>query len=219
MNLWGMSMNAREYMKDMNTRQKIDYIWYYYKIHIIAAIVIIIFCGMFVHDRINSKDYVFNFTVIGNSINFDMQSSMEKEATQLLVGRTDSKKQVLFDFMSESKNAKGEVELQPAMQQKLIVKMASGEINVIALDKKLFSPLAAQGALLKLGDAKGLEFDNTKGIKAKDISGSDEYIGIDISDNKKLKDMGFDTDNKVLCILVKNENIDMAVKFVNWILK
>jgi hypothetical protein len=174
---------------------------------------------MFIHDRINSKDYVFNFTAIGNSINFDMQSSMEKEATQLLVGRTDSKKQVLFDFMSESKNAQGEVELQPTMQQKLIVKMASGEINVIALDKKLFSQLAAQGALLKLSDAKGLEFDNTRGIIAKGIAGSDEYFGIDINGNKRLKNMGFDTDNKVLCILIKNKNIDMAVKFVDWILK
>lgn len=212
-------MNGREYMKDMNTKQKIDYVWYYYKIHIIVAIVIIIFCGMFISDKINSKNYVFDFTVIGSSINSDIQNSTQKEATSLLLGKTDGKDQVLFDFILQSKNANGEVELGSSMQQKFVVKMAVGEIDVIALDKKLFSELASQGALVKLSDLNGLELNDAVEVSAKNKAGEENVYGIEISNSKKLKSMGYDLDNKILCVVEKTKNIDMSVKFVNWIIK
>lgn len=212
-------MNAREYMKDMNTKQKIDYIWYYYKVHIIVTLIAIFLIGTFVSDKINSKNYVLSFTVIGSSFNVDQQDEMQKEVTKLLLGKTDGKDQAYIDFMPLYKNSSGELTLQPELQQKFIVKMAAGEIDVAALDKNMFASLAANGGLVKLGDLKGLELNNNTTVKATNETGSEGVYGIDISSNAKLKEMNYDTENKVLCVTYKSENKDMAVKFINWLLK
>lgn len=45
--------------KDMDFKGKLNYFWYYYKIHTFAAIIIVIFVSIFIHDMVTAKDYNF----------------------------------------------------------------------------------------------------------------------------------------------------------------
>ena len=212
-------MKAREYMKDMNRKQKIDYIWDYYKVHIIVGLIVIIFSGIFISESINKKNYVFNFTIVGNCIDTSKQEKLEKEATKLLVGKTDSKDQVLFDFIYQNKKDDGTLELDSAMQQKLIIRTAVGEIDAAVLDENLFRQFAAQGAVLKLDGLNGLEPGNMEKVKTKGGSGVEETYGIRADSIQKLKNISYDSQGKILCIIAKTEDPAAAVKFINWLVK
>ena len=66
----GVSDEIREQhqkTKNMTFKERLAYFWYYYKIHTIAVIAILIFGGMLIHDITSSKDYCF-YGVMLNSI-------------------------------------------------------------------------------------------------------------------------------------------------------
>ncbi|MGK0466111.1 hypothetical protein [Clostridium sp.] len=55
-------------LKSMSKKKKAEYIWDYYKVHIIGTIAIICIVGSLIHSQLTKIDYVFNLTVIGNVV-------------------------------------------------------------------------------------------------------------------------------------------------------
>ena len=51
-------------MKNMNCKQKSQYIWNYYKIHIIATLFLVITLGILIHGQLTKIEYIFNLTII-----------------------------------------------------------------------------------------------------------------------------------------------------------
>ena len=50
----------------MSKKKKIEYIWDYYKIHIIATLTVLCIIFSIIHSQITKTNYVFSMTMIGN---------------------------------------------------------------------------------------------------------------------------------------------------------
>ncbi|MGB9781020.1 MAG: ABC transporter substrate-binding protein [Caldanaerobacter sp.] len=217
-----MEGEKRNWFKDMTLKEKLQYIWDYYKIHIVIGLLLIYVLTMFTLSLINRKEYILNIALIGERIDFDMLSQFSNEVTKEIIGDHAGKKEASVDFYKLMRDYHGDLVLDPASTQKLIARIAAKEIDVIILDKKTFDALAVQGAFLKLdGRLEGLNLNRYKVVKAvEDTNGVKKGIyGIYVNpDNKYLKKLGYDYHDKIIAILSNSQHKDLSLKFLKWLL-
>ncbi|MBE3578804.1 MAG: ABC transporter substrate-binding protein [Caldanaerobacter subterraneus] len=217
-----MAEEKKNWFKELTFKEKLQYIWDYYKIHIIVGLLLIYVLTTFTLSMINRKEYVLSIALIGESVDFDRLSQFSHEVTKELVGNPSDKKEALVDFYKLMRDSQGELILDPASTQKLIARIAAKQIDVIILDKKSFDALAVQGAFLRLDKTEGLNLKDYKVVKTlKDVNGVKKGVyGIYVnSDNRWLKQIGYDYHNKIIAVLSNSEHKDLAIKFVKWLLK
>lgn len=217
-----MAEEKKNWFKELTFKEKLHYIWDYYKIHIIVGLLLIYVLTTFTLSMINRKEYVLNIALIGESVDFDRLSQFSHEVTKELVGNPSDKKEASVDFYKLMRDSQGELILDPASTQKLIARIAAKQIDVIILDKKSFDALAVQGAFLRLDKTEGLDLKDYKVEKTlKDMNGVKKGVyGIYVNyDNRWLKQIGYDYHDKIIAVLSNSEHKDLAIKFVKWLLK
>jgi len=203
-------------LKNMTRKEKIEYIWDYYKIHIIGGIFYIIILVSFIHGQVTKVDYVANLTIltpVGDNIKLE---EAQKELTNVVVKDGDKKKQVLIDYIPIINPENPE----PQMLQKFTVKMAAKEIDVIVLDKEIFDSLMKQGVFMDLSKVKEIDIQNIKADKIEGTSsdGKDGIYGISAEGNSILEGMKVDTKNKVIAIMEGTERENTAVSIFKWLI-
>ncbi len=216
-----MSEERKNWFKNMTTKEKVEYIWDYYKVHIIVSILVIYLLVSFTSSIINRKDYVLNIALIGKYMDFDRQSEFSKKVTKELIGDPSGKKQASIDFYRFVKGPNGNFTLDPASTQKLMARMGAQDIDVIVLDKNNFDILARQGAFLRLDKVKELNLSGLNVAKVEKPSGELKpgvygiYVGWN---NEYLKNLGYDYNDKIIAIMANGQRKDLAIKFVKWLL-
>ncbi len=66
-----------EKTKDMSTKEKLSYFWYYYKVHTIVIIAAVVFLFMLIRDISSSKDYAFYAAYFNAGQTFSAEEQME----------------------------------------------------------------------------------------------------------------------------------------------
>lgn len=216
-----MSEERKNWFKNMTTKEKMEYIWDYYKVYIIAGIIVIYLFGAFTSSILNRKEYILNIALIGKFADFDKLNEFSKEVTKELIGDPSGRKQASTDFYRLVENQNGNFTLDPASTQKLMARMGAQDIDVMVLDKSNFEILAKQGAFLRLDDIKEL---NLSGLNVAKVGENSSEVkagiyGIYIErDNKYLQNLGYDYDDKIIAIMSNAQHKDLAIKFVKWLL-
>lgn len=142
-----VSQEIREEQKkalsSMSTKEKLAYFWDYYKLHVLAAVVIIAVIISFVRQYINNKDSAFYAVLINaglNEANSELSTVMAEEFLEYAQIDPDQY-EVSIDTtfsMSESVNA----QYVMANQQKLFAMMQIGDISAVIADTENFEAYA-----------------------------------------------------------------------------
>lgn len=197
-------------LKNMTFKEKREYIWDYYKIHIIAGIFLIAVIGSIIHDQVTKVDTIFNLTLVGNSINYEKSLELQNDITSLLTNNEDKKKQAFVGLTQVSGTLSSQDAINVQVMQKLMAQISVKEIDLIVMDKSDFDKFAVQGTFMSLDNLPELkEFSDKKLF-------SDSF-SLNVENNKKLKDIGFDTKNKVVGILANTQRKDYALKAIKWL--
>jgi hypothetical protein len=202
-------------LKSMSRKEKIEYIWDYYKLHIISVIVVIAVIASFIHGQLTKIDYVVNVTIIGNAISESKKEEAEKKFTSLVIKEGEQRKQALIDVIATDKS-----ELSYEMMQKFVVRIAAGEIDVVILDKGFFDSFVKQDMFIPLESISQINLSDIKQskIEASGSTNNKAVYAIGVEGNKELEAMGYDTKNKVLGIMASSKNKDNGIKVFNDIL-
>jgi len=207
-------------LKNMTNKKKAEYIWDYYKLYIIAFLVILLTVTWFVHNQVTEIDYVFNLTMVGNTINENKRSDFGNQLTKIVVKNENKRKQAIVNIIPFNGSNNISSTLSNQYMQKFIVSISFGEVDVVILNKDIFEYLAKQDMFSRLDNMPGLNLSSIKNEKIK-TSGSNNtkfVYAIDTENIKILKDMGFDTHNKVIGIISKSKHKDKAASALEWIL-
>lgn len=196
--------------KDMTTKEKAGYVWDYYKLHITAIAALLIFIFSVAHSQLTKPQYVFDFTYMGSNLEDSEVNNFEDQLTNLVVNSTDKRKRTLVEILPINNANDISSGMNPQLIQKLFAQIASGDIDIIVLDKTNFDALVNSGAFAKLDEIKEL------GIE-KEASGSGVYY-VDVQNNEVLKKAGFDTENKVMCMVASSKRVHQSVLAFKWIL-
>lgn len=205
-------------LKNMCKREKAEYIWEYYKLHLIAALTIVYIVGSSLYIQITKVEYVFNLTLVGSVIDENKKADLQNQLTNLVGKVGDKKKQAYIDVIPLDSAGNNEP-ISNQYMQKLITKLSVGELDIVTLDKNIFKSLVKQDAFLRLDNIEGLDLNSIKNENI-EVSASDTnkaVYGISAENIKVFKDMGFDTHNKVIGIVASSKQKDKAVMVFKWL--
>lgn len=214
-------LSSKEYMKQMNRKQKISYIWEYYKLPIIAALIVIIAIPVIIHEHKTRNVYELSLTLIGNSIDMEKQDELADTITSQFVqeSSSDSRKKASIDFMP-LQLVNGEESLSYEYIQKLTTYMGAGQMDVVIMSEDMFESYASDGIFLSLEDIDVPQGKGYEVLSATDEESGETYAaGIRLgSENSILDDIGYDYQGRVICIILNTSHKEKAKQLVQWII-
>ena len=202
-------------LKGMSKKAKIEYIWDYYKIHIIVTTIVLIGVISFIHGQITKTNYEFNLTIIGSSLEQDKADKFEKSLTPVVIKNASAKQSAQIDIMAISNLTSGKEATSAQYMQKFVAELSANVIDLLILSKTDYEVFLKQGAFIKL--------DNVEVLKDKKLEetpkGTEKGVyGIKIDGNKKLTSFGVNTKDMVLCIPASTKQKSKAFLAIKWFL-
>lgn len=132
--------------KDMTPKGRLEYFWYYYKIHTLVAVCVIIFGGALIHDILTAKDYGF----YGVMLNASLLDSEAMEASFSEYAQIDTNEyDCMIDTQSQlSYHSQNSYDF--ATYQKLIAQLQTHELDVLVADAEVFKNFATNEMFMDL---------------------------------------------------------------------
>ncbi|MDT8719111.1 hypothetical protein IAI10_20895 [Clostridium sp. 19966] len=208
----------KENTANMNKKEKLKYIWYYYKFHIIVTIVIVAMVGSFVSTLVTRKSTYASITLLGDYVDNSKLSDYNKKANASLLPN-NKKSEITITFLQ-----KGDDSNSYNADQALTARIAAKDIDILVLSKSDFNNYAKLGSLLDLSDLKNdKDLSKLNFIEATNDSDKGKITkpyGIDANDfSSSFNSINYDYKDKVVAIIVNTTNKDNSVKFLKWMLK
>jgi hypothetical protein len=135
--------------KDMTLKGKLDYFWYYYKVHTIVAIIVVIIGIVWIHNIVTAKDYNF-YGIMLNS------SHLDGDALEASFGDYAGLDMETYDCFIDTLSTlsyQAQSEYEIATFQKLVALVQSKELDVMVLDSQVFYNFSFNGMLMDLREA------------------------------------------------------------------
>ncbi|WHY02849.1 hypothetical protein [Neobacillus sp. DY30] len=196
-----MKQNLKAILAPMSPRQRLEYIWDYYKFHIIGTIAAIILLISFISSIGDKKEIILNMTIIGQGVNPEGVSQLQEQLTNKLV-QDKGNKEVFVQFLTYNKDSMDQA--SQAAIQKMSAEITLGAIDLLIVEKELFDEISSQpSSLVALNDIKGT--DNL-------LKSDDKVYGISASDINLLTPLELD-ENKILCVPGTTKNLKNINKF------
>ena len=207
-------------LKVMKRKEKVEYIWDYYKIHIIISLIVLICIVSFIHGQVTKINYEFNLTIIGSRIDQDKIDKFEKALTPIVIKNPSKRQSAQIEVMPITSLTSGKESSASQYMQKYAAEIGANVIDVVILDKTDFEAFEKQGGFLKLDNMKGIDLTAIKAekLEGKPTDGEQGVYGIDLNGNKVLEDLGVDTKDKILCIQATSKQKENSILAVKWIL-
>ena len=211
---------TKENLEGMSLKNKISHIWYYYRFHIIGSVVVIAMIASFISTSINAKIPVLNITLLGRYSDSTKVEILQNKATLKLVNDPKNKKEIRFDFLMKS-NDPADQQFTMAAIQKLMASVAATDIDILILDKEDFEIYAAQGmfsplsVIPRFSDLPLSGYEIIK-FKSEEKKIPEDSYGIAVDTLPLLKQISYDTKDKVLCVVSNSKKLSILPDFLGW---
>lgn len=212
-------ISVKETFKSLSGKKKIEFIYDYYKLPIIGALLAIIIISYMTYSFITKQDTYCNITYYGSTINTDNFNKIKDTLNENILG--DDKKYTIFtDTLLINSNLNyGD---DPTTTQAFAIKLAANEIDILLVEKNNFEYFAANNMLLDLNSLEGFDSLNISEadlVTAEDQSGNNNLYGIKVDNLNLLKDCGFNNENTILSIAISSNRHEGVIKVLSELTK
>jgi hypothetical protein len=196
-----LKQNIKAILAPMSPKERMAYIWEYYRFHIIGTIVAIVLLISFISSIGGKKEVVLNMTIIGQGVNTEGVVQIQEHLTNELVN-DKADEEVYIETLTYDKSSQDPV--SQAGLQKMTAQISTGAIDLLIVDKELFEEISSQqSSLLAINDFKGID---------KVLTSKEEIYGISTSDINILEPLKLG-ENKVLCVPSNTKNLKKINEF------
>ena len=206
------TISLREGLANKTFIEKVDYIWTYYKIHIIGFLVLFFFVGSYISNLINKQEIYCNITYVGKAINAQELEPIKNTLSDNLL--QNSKKQViLFDSIFTDIDTQAGI----AMKEKLHVNIAAQQIDLAIVNKEFFETNFSSEMFLNLETLNGfseIPISNHELVKKTDSNGNNGIYGISVKNLNLLKDVHYANDDNILVVISNTEHKDAVMNML-----
>lgn len=209
----------KEKLKNMNFREKIVYLWEYYRIYAAIGAVVIALIVYFIYEIVTPdiKPQLYA-AILDNAVDPDVLEQYEIDLAEYL--QLDQKRQSVelnaTFFSNDSDYALG-------TQQVLTTFMAAGEVDVIIAPETVFEKFAKIGNFAKLYDKLPTDIYSslTDRFFISDTSDDTEKnaYGIYLDTSNLFKDVTYDGEPYVLGIIPNYPHEENTVEFIKYLFK
>ena len=192
------TVTLKEGLKNKSFSEKIDYLWTYYKLHIIAIISILFLLFTLIFDELNKKVPYCTIKYIDNSVSGQELSDAADKLNDIVL-HNDKHSIINFDSHFD------------------MVYISTKQVDIAIVSKEFFDQNFSSNMFLDLDSLNGfsdLPIKNHKLIKKADDSGKNGTYGIEIKDLNILKDIHSDSDDKILTVISNTEHNDAVINLL-----
>lgn len=205
-------------IKNLTRKKKVEYIWDYYKIHIMVTVIALFSIISFIHGQFTKINYEFNMTIIGITSSEDKINEFQKKLTPIVIKNGSEKQSARIETMPVDSLMDGKTQVAVQYMQKFGAEVSANVIDLLIMSKSDYEAFQKQGMFLKLDNVQGMDLSNVK-VEKLEIASDKGVYGIDIQDNKLLNDFGVKTDNMILRIPCNTKQKDKAILAAKWIVE
>jgi len=201
-------------LKDMTFKEKIDYIWTYYKIQIIIIAVVLIFLGSIINGILNPP--IPSYAGVATYELFlgdDFDAEFERIMTEQLIEDPKLEKIYVHSFLSGD-----DPTAQMAMAQKLMALLTTRELDLFIAENEVFEGYIREGMLMPV---------NQTGLKISEdllVYGSTEddetelAYGINLKNSGVFNDLGIRGEMITIGVIVNTERLENTLALLEAIL-
>jgi len=205
-------------IKGLTRKKKIEYIWDYYKIHIIVTIIALFSIIGFIHGQTTKIDYEFNLTIIGVTSDDDKIERFQEKLTHIVLKNSTEKQSAQIDIMQVVSLIDGKTQVSTQYMQKFVAEVSANVIDLLIMNKSDYEAFQKQGMFLKLDNVQGIDLSAIKAGNLERASDKGVY-GINLKDNKLLTSFGVKTEGMILCIPSNTKQKNKAILAAKWIIE
>lgn len=197
------NITLREGLKGKTFLEKIDYLWTYYKIHIIAIVSILFLLFIFISDSLSRQTPYCNIKYIDNNIS---NQELVDAADNLndIVLKND--KDYVINFDSQFDN----------------IQISNRQIDIAVVSKEFFEQNFQYNMFLDLETLNGfsdLPLEKYGVMKKLDSSGKEGIYGIEAKDLNIIKDIHSGRDDDVLVVISNTDHNDEVMNVLKEFVK
>ena len=212
-------MEARPNFKEMTTKKKIEYIWDYYKVGILCSIFAIYVISSAIYDHITEKECLLKLIMINGNIPYDgaifaddflQEQELDPNTQEVVVSSVGlglTKETYQQDYYAI---------------QALIVRLTSGNIDIMSAPSDIYKDYAKEGYYAKLTDIftpEELANYNDLLIYTTDEITNETYpCGFDLSDNPWIQKYGYYSTDCQFGIIYNAPHQELAKEFLLFLL-
>lgn len=197
---------------------KLENFFHYHKLHIIISIVVVVLLFFSIRSCVNQIPTDFTMVFYGDIYGQD-QTAVETDVKERLPGIVAPSVQFISSVAEDP-------QYQYASQMKFVAMIAASEVDIVIMDKDTFELYMVRGMFLPLDDKiDELGFPEESYIEGSEIieetedgeqiKGPSQVYGIDISENKFIKDSNIYAKSAFVAIVRNSERMDRAFEFIN----
>lgn len=138
----------REAVKNFSLKKKLEYFWYYYKWYVIGGAFAFILIFSFIYDLVTAKDYAFYGVFLNSLGREEISDTFLDDFIELASLDTEEYNVVIDDSLYITPGAGDEA--STSAQQKVILLMAAGDLDVLSADAESFEHYATTDNFLDL---------------------------------------------------------------------
>lgn len=189
------TITLREGLKDKSFLEKIDYLWTYYKVHIIAIISILFLLFIFISDQLNKQTPYCNIKYIDSNISNE-ELVIAADKLNNIVLKNDKDYVINLDSNFD------------------MINISTRQVDIAIVSKEFFEQNFSYNMFLDLGTLNGftdLPIENHKLITKTDESGKNGTYGIEVKDLNILKDIHSTADDNILVVISNTDHNDAVI--------
>jgi len=240
-------INAKKVFQNGTTREKLEYLWDYYKWHFLILILVLSFVISMIYNHATKKEYVLQGYFLNTYSSEDYSTELTED--YLKEFPIDTQKQDILintSFYYDLVNSADYTSYQTL--QVFTAKISAGEVDFIVADVDTMEQLAYNEVFYNLSDVLTAEqmskyesnflyYDNVLMNAINDIDYLDDSPDIEIIDSSTPEEMEEpipvmiqitnrdilenlypnSTDNYAFAFVVTSKNIDKAIEFLNYL--
>lgn len=197
------NITLREGLEGKTFLEKIDYLWTYYKIHIIAIVSILFLLFIFISDSLSRQTPYCNIKYIDNNIsNQELVDAADKLNDIVLKNDKD----YVINFDSQFDN----------------IQISNRQIDIAVVSKEFFEENFKYDMFLNLNTLNGvsdLPLEKYGVINKIDSSGKEGIYGIEAKDLNIIKDIHSGRDDDVLVVISNTDHNDEVMNVLKEFVK
>ena len=143
----------REALARMTLRQRLDYIWEYYKFPMVLMLIAVVALGSMLYYRITSREKLL-YLACANIVVGDTLDSALNEGFTRAIGADPGRSEVAIYhnlYLSSDPSAQNH-QYSYASRLKMLAAMAGGQVDVLLMNHEAYDIMSAGGYLLPLED-------------------------------------------------------------------
>ena len=219
-----MKENERRALEGKSLKEKLSYIFYYYKWHMLGVIILLFIIGSFIKSMSEYREPYLQIAIVNADQTADFDSPIREY--ELTTDIDKDKEEMRYDSSYVFMTGNGSNGFDAQQVQKLFAATSAGMLDIIVCDEKSYEWISQMGYFRDLSDVFTAEELASYGDRIRkaevesDLDGTiaSEYAAIDVTDSPKLKAWGWYPEGKIYVGLVmESEHIDRALDFIRYL--